>query len=54
MNNIKIYTYNKKNLLSWKVKENDAKVERDSKNANNSEVYGARMEHLEETNTFIV
>ena len=37
----------KKYLLGWKVEENDAKVESDSKNADNPKVDGACMEHLE-------
>ena len=50
MHNIKIYTYSKKNLLGWKVKENDAKVESDPKNANNPKVDSTCMEHLEKKN----
>ena len=41
-------------LLGWKVQEEDAKVESDSKNANDPKVDSACMEHLQEKNIEIV
>ena len=43
-----------KYLLCWKVEENNAKVESDSKDANNPKIDGTWAEHLEEKNIIFV